>query len=319
MIEFQSLKQVLEGKTSFLLVAHEEPDGDAVGAILSLAQMLKSLGKTVKLVSKDPVPSLFAFMRGAAEIIDDFLTGDYDVIMLVDNGDLRRTGFAERIMAAKKNGKTIVNIDHHPQNDIWKIATVNIAKTDCSSSSEIVYEIAKYLKFEIDSDMATNLLAGIYYDTGGFQHSNTSERVLQIVSNLMREGANLRKVSRSVSQSRSVAMLKLWGIALDRLKIISKYGLAYTVVTDSDLIKSQASEEEISGLVNMINTTEEARASLLLYQNIDGNIKGSLRTESDEIDVSRLAKALGGGGHKKASGFSLKGIIVKDGKGWKVI
>lgn len=316
--EFHSFKEVLEGKTSFLLVAHEEPDGDAIGAILSMARFLSDRGKEVRFASKDQAPELFKFMKGADKLSHDFLIGDYDVIILIDNGDLKRTGFAERILAAKKSGKIIINIDHHPQNDIWKMATINIADSSCSSTSEIIFDLFVYFNYYIDSEIATNLLGGIYYDTGGFQHSNTSKKVLEIASNLMRSGASLKKVSRSVSQSRSVSMLKLWGIALSRLKVIKKFGLAFTFITQDDLEKSGAKEDEISGLVNMINSTAEAGASLLIYQNNNGNIKGSLRTEKDEIDVSRLAKYLGGGGHRKAAGFSLSGKIKQNGQGWVI-
>ena len=318
MNKFSELKKVLEGKTSFALFAHEDPDGDAIGAILAFGKYLSDKKKEVKLISKDDLPAFFSFLNADHLIERDFLAGDYDVFVLIDNGDLKRTGFADRIVRAKKKGKIIINIDHHIQNDIWKIADVNLAFPEYSSTCEIVYEILTEDNYFIDSKVATNLLAGIYYDTGGFQHSNTSQKVLRIVAELLQRGARLRKISNNVSQARSLAMLKLWGIALDRITVLDDYNLAYSVLTQQDIVLSGATEEEISGLVNLINTTAEAEASLLICETNNGKIKGSLRTESDKIDLAALAKILGGGGHKKAAGFLLDGKIVKNRDGWEI-
>ncbi|MDZ4209802.1 MAG: DHHA1 domain-containing protein, partial [Candidatus Curtissbacteria bacterium] len=122
-----------------------------------------------------------------------------------------------------------------------------------------------------------------------------------------------------ISNTKSVAGLKLWGIALNRLKINRNTGITYSILLKEDIEKVNASEDEVSGLTNLINTTPESRIALLLYETRDGKIKGSLRTESDEIDLSKLARELGGGGLKKAAGFSLNGRIEKRGDGWKII
>lgn len=318
MNQYKELIEVLEGKTGFLLITHEDPDGDAIGATLSLYYYLVHLGKDVLAVSRDNVPPFFSFLDEHKILKNDFLTGDYEVIILIDNGDLKRTGFAERIKKAKKSGKIIINIDHHPQNDIWKLADINIALPQYSSTSEIIYEILASSGYEINSTVATALLAGVYYDTGGFQHSNTSKKVMDIVSDLLKKGARLKRISKNIAKARSVNMLKLWGIALNRIKIATEFGLAYTVLTQEDIRYTGASEEEISGLVNLINSAAEAEASLLIYESDNGNIKGSLRTESDKVDVSALAKLFGGGGHKKASGFSFGGKIIRKGDGWRI-
>ncbi|OQB06525.1 MAG: Bifunctional oligoribonuclease and PAP phosphatase NrnA [bacterium ADurb.Bin212] len=318
MKQYNELNKVLEGKTGFLLITHEEPDGDAIGATLSLYSFLSDSGKKVLAVSRDSVPPFFSFLDENKLLNSDFLVGDYEVIILIDNGDLKRTGFADRIKKAKRSGKTIINIDHHPQNDIWKLADINIAFPSYSSTSEIMYEILTVNGYEIDSTVATALLAGIYYDTGGFQHSNTSKKVMDIVSDLLKRGARLKKISKNIAKARSVNMLKLWGIALNRITIVKEFGLAYSVLTQDDIRYTGASEEEISGLVNLINSAAEAEASLLIYESDNGNIKGSLRTESDKVDVSALAKLFGGGGHKKASGFSFSGRITKVGENWRL-
>lgn len=302
-----------------MLICHERPDGDSVGSLLALGVALQSLGKRVTLVSSDPVPDVFKFLDGWQSIQNDFLSGDYKAVVLVDNGDCRRTGFGERIIALKKRSIPLVNIDHHTKNDLWRIANINYVDTEASSTCELIYQIIIGLDIAITPTIATALMTGIYTDTGGFRHSNTSKGVLEVSSELLKKGAKLRTISSNVSNSHSVSMLKLWGIALSRLSMNHDFGLAYSVLTRGDIEQVGANDEEVSGLVNLINAIPECRAALLLYETADGKIKGSLRTESESLDLSKLANLLCGGGHKKACGFSFSGHLEQAEDVWQAI
>lgn len=311
------VKQIIADHNKFLLICHERPDGDSIGALLALGTILEAEGKKVYLVSKDPVPSVFTFLAGAEKINHDFLLDDFEAVILLDNGDFRRTGFSDRL-AKLKEDIHLVNIDHHPKNDVWKAAAINYVKTDVSSTCELIYELATRIGVEISPTIATALLTGIFTDTGGFQHPNTSESVLAIASSLLNRGAKLKRIAANIANNHSVAMLKLWGIALGRLRLNRKINLAYSVLTREDIEKVGAEEHEVSGLVNLLNNIPESKVALLLYETDDGKIKGSLRTESDTVDVGRLACALNGGGHKKASGFSLVGSLMEVNGNWQV-
>jgi len=306
---FEKLKNILDAHNKFLLIGHEKPDGDVIGALIALGLYLEREGKECRLVCRDEIADVFSFLLDKVRIEKDFLSGDFEAIILLDNGDLKRTGFRERILSAKKKGVKIVNIDHHPQNDIWKIANINIADPSWPSTCFFLYQYFKNNKIEIDRSQATALLSGIYYDTGGFLHSNASEEVFGVTSELLRLGANLKMISRSVTYSRSANMLKLWGVALSKAKVKKEYGIILSVLTKSDIESCGASEEEISGLVNLLGSASEARVAILIYETADGRIKGSIRTEDNDFDASRFAEALGGGGHKKAAGFLIKGKI----------
>jgi phosphoesterase RecJ-like protein len=226
---------------------------------------------------------------------------------------------AERILALKKKQIPLINIDHHPKNDIWREATVNHVNPEASSACEIVYEIIENLGVGITPHLATALLMGIYTDTGGFRHPNTSQSVLNITSKLLNQGAKLRIISENVSNSRSVAMLKLWGIALSRIHK-SESGLVLSVVTREDIEAAKANDDDLSGVVNMINTIPGAKVAMLLSETPDGKIKASLRTESERIDVSKIAAFFGGGGHRKAAGFTITGRLEKiDTNRWKIV
>ena len=304
---------------NFLLIAHERPDGDTIAAILATKKLLEFLGKKVTAASSQGVPEVFKFLPGWQKIKNDFLIGDFETIILLDNGDLKRTGFSDRLLSAKSSHILIINIDHHPKNDIWKLAKINIVNEKVPSTCEIIYDIFLKLGVPIDQNVATMLLTGIYTDTGGFQHSNTNPSTLKTASELLSLGARLKQISKNVSNSRSLAMLKLWGIVLDRIQYRDDLKLVYSIITRQDLEYCQARDEDLAGAVNLISTVPGEQATLLLFELPDGKIKGSLRTESAKIDVSRIAEIFGGGGHKKASGFVIDGHFEKTSKGWKIV
>jgi phosphoesterase RecJ-like protein len=316
---FEKLREIVLGYNKFLLIGHEKPDGDAVGALVALGMYLGNEGKEYRLVSKDNIADLFGYLTDGIKIESDFLAGDYEVIILLDNGDLKRTGFKERILASKKKGVVIINIDHHPQNDIWKIADLNFADPSTPSTCFFLYQYLKKTAAEINRAQATALLSGIYYDTGGFLHQNTSDEVLSATSELLRLGANLKVISKSVTLTRSANMLKLWGVALSKAEIKQNWGVIVSVLTQEEIRSSGADEEEISGLVNLLCSASEARAAILMYETEDDKIKGSIRTEDDSFDASRLAEALGGGGHKKAAGFLIEGKIEKLNNSYRIV
>lgn len=314
---FNKLKQILEEKKRFALVCHVDPDGDAIGALSALSASLEDRGKEPFPVCFDPVPPIFQFLL-SGKTISRSLPEKFDALILLDNGDRRRTGFPDEIPEIKRN-LPVINIDHHPKNDLWRMAIINYTDSSASSTCELLYRIFTGLQWEITPDIATSLLAGIFYDTGGFRHSNTSRIVLDTVADLLKKGARLKKITEKLENDRPFSLLKLWGIALDRLKFNEEFGISVSVLTRSDIEGVRAREEEISGLVNLLNSASESRASLLLYESERGKIKGSLRTDRDDIDLAQLAGVLGGGGHKKAAGFTLEGKIEIKGREWRVV
>ena len=316
---FNKLKKLIASTDKFLLIGHEHPDGDCIGSMVALKDALCAMTKEVDLALKDPVPPPFSFLVAESTIKRDFLLGDYETIILLDNGDLKRTGFYNRLVDLKKSKQKIINIDHHQKNDIWRLANINYINENASSTSEIVYDLFRGLDVEITANIATAILTGIFTDTGGFQHSNTSSRVFEAISELMKKGGSLKKIELNVNNSRNTSMLRLWGIALERLNFNRKYGILTSVLTKEDLKNSKATEDEVMGLVNLMNSVPEAKAALLIYETSSGKIKGSLRTENDDLDMASVAGCLGGGGHKKAAGFSIDGKIVRVGGGWRIV
>ena len=300
-------------------MVHQDPDGDTIAATVAMFMVLKDLGKVVKMLCKDPVPKPFLFLPEAEKINSDILFGDFEVIIIIDCGDLKRTGFAERLKKFAKTHKNLINIDHHPKNDLWKIANLNLVNQNASSTSEIVWDLIKNLKVPINKEIATAILTGIYTDTGGFKHSNTSPETLKIASDLLNYGARLKEITKNVALNKTIAALKLWGIALSRLHKNQKLQIVSSVITKQDLTSCGASYIDLAGVVNLMNTIPDSKATILFFETPDGQIRASLRTEKDNVDVGKIAKLFGGGGHKKAAGFTITADLRLRDKEWEIV
>ena len=311
--------ELIERYERFLILSHEEPDGDALGAALALQAGFIALGKKAVVALKDPVPAPFRFLPGVPEIVTDFLVGDYEVLVVVDCGDLARSGFPARILQFRASRKPIINIDHHPRNDLTRVASVNIVDTSVAASVELVADLLNELGVAIVPSVATQLLTGLYTDTGGFKHSNTTPAVYALASSLLAKGARLKRIVHYVATTRTLAALKLWGLVLSRVRQHPSLPLALSMISQEDLERCRASLNDLGGVVNMINSIPGTEAAVLFTELPDGEIKVSIRTERDGIDVSRLAAIFKGGGHKKAAGFRLRGRIAKRLDGWQIV
>jgi len=314
----RALEQIAKAE-NILIITHENLDGDALGSTLAFKFVLESLGKIVKTVCVDMVPNTFKFLPDSHKIEHDFLFGDHDVIIILDCGDLKRTGFAFRLKEFSKAKRKIINIDHHPKNDLHRIARFNLVNYEACSASEIVYDLLQEMKIKLDPIVATCLLCGFYTDTGAFQHSNVNSKVLQNAANLMRQGGKLKLITRNISNGRSISALRLWGVVLSRIQNNSSLGLVTSFVTKEDMLLCEASENDLAGAVNIINTISGTNASILFSERGEGLIKASLRTERNNVDLSRLAQIFGGGGLKKASGFTVKGKLIKNQDNWQIV
>jgi len=308
MREAKQIQELLSKSKNILILLHRSPDGDTIASSLALELYLSRIGKHADLAVNDEIPEVFKFLLTEVEVKRDFLLGDYDLIFAVDCGDAVRTGFPARLEQIAKT-KPLINIDHHFKNSLHKIAKLNLVDEKASAAAEIIYELLVEFGAKIDSKLATYILAGIYYDTGGFQHSNVTERTLKITSECVRCGGRINLIAKNISSSKKTAGLKLWGIALKKMKI-KRNGVVYTYLTSRDLEIAGASAEDASGIVNLINTVPESRIAVLLIETPDGKIKASLRTEDDLVDVSKLARLFDGGGHRKAAGFTFDGSMA---------
>lgn len=313
--EFKTIKYIVEKSENILLFAHSRPDADTVGANLAFFYYLKNLGKNAEVACFDEFPQYlrelanFDFKNPA-----DLDLKKYDSVIAMDSVE---RGF-EKIRNDLTDKQALILVDHHP--DITMEGDVKIVDAGYSSASEIVFDYFKFNGVNINSQMATLLLMGILGDTGNLQHANTSPKVMHTAAELLNRGASVAKISKVIFSNNSFSTLKLWGRALEKAKINPRNGMIVTVVTKKDLEDCKASHDDTAEISSILNTVPETSFSLVLSERENGIIKGSLRSEKYKgVDVSEIAHRFGGGGHKLASGFEIKGKILETKDGWKVV
>jgi phosphoesterase RecJ-like protein len=298
-----------------LIVSHPKPDGDTLGAASAMLNFCRKAGIPADAFCLDPVPEQYLYMPGTEEFGSDkgiFASTPHDVLAVFDAGDLRFAGIDGLIptMPAKP---FILNFDHHATNE--RFGDMNILDVKASSTAEVVYDFFRTNGIAIGKDEATCLLTGILTDTGGFSNPATTGSSLVAASDLLRRGAKIQDVANRLVRNKTIDALRLWGKALARLKYNQKLGAASTAVFASDL--GDIDDEHVEGISNFLNRFLDVKIVLVLKELPDGKVKGSFRTAED-LDVSLPAKLLGGGGHKKAAGFTIPGRIVETANGWKV-
>ncbi|MBU1148933.1 DHH family phosphoesterase [Patescibacteria group bacterium] len=304
---------------NILIVIHQNPDGDAIGSGLSLASYFKGKDWPHTIFSLDAPSKQFDFLPDI-EVInskqDVFVYTDFDLVAILDSGDLRYAGVEELINKIPGSRPLLINIDHHHTNQLF--GDLNLVDPAASSTAEILFNFFDDLRIDINQNMATNLLTGILMDTGTFSNPATTIDSLSSSAKLLIQGGKLPQIISHAVKNKELATLKLWGKALSRLKKNNKTGFVTTAITQKDMEECQTNEEATEGVSNFLNNLSDTKAVIVFRELGDGMIKGSLRTTDDLIDVSEIATMFGGGGHKKAAGFTVKGKLEETVDGWQV-
>lgn len=311
------LKSTLERSKSAVLVCHQKPDGDAIGSTVGLGLALEQLGARVQYVCKDPIPEHYRFLARAERFQQTLPASDVDLVVLLDCPNDSKTGFDTPELSKLA---PIVDIDHHQKQGSPPSPRLAVYDTAASSVAEMVFETIAFAGWKVTRDTATSLLTGLISDTSAFQNGNTSSRVLEVAGVLLSRGADHKSVIRHCFYTSSIPKLKLWGIAMSRIEQNSHAaGIVSTVVTAEDIRECGAHPDDLEGLVNFLNAIPGVPALMLLTDLGKGEVKGSLRTRNQQIDVDALARTLGGGGHRQAAGFSVPGRLVQSpGHAWKI-
>lgn len=301
----KQIHQHLVNSSKILIVPHQNPDGDALGSLSALTEYMISLEQQVVLFCLTPVSKKYSFLRHVNNVEIDpniFDDEEIDTIVILDSSDMRYAGVEKY---AQNSSAKIINIDHHQTNE--KYGHMNMVASGASSTAEVLYNFFIYNDIEINHHMATSLLTGIVTDTENFTNPATTTSSLNVAGELLSHGGNLNLITKWVVKNKTVNLLRLWGLVFSRLN--TREEIVYTYITRDDLKKFGVSEAEAEGVANFLNNLEGAKISLMLRETEDGKIKASFRTTRDDVDVAALAKKFGGGGHRKAAGFSAEGTI----------
>lgn len=309
------LYQAVRKADRILLVAHKKPDGDALGSSSAFLNWCLREGKNVTMFCADLPSPTFKYLNHIHRYTDDPTVFDrpYDIVIVFDSGDLKYAGVDE-LVPNLPEGYTLINIDHHRTNQGY--GDINIVEF-MSSASEIVYHFFKENDIVIDEGIATSLLTGLCWDTTNFSNPLTSDAALEVASELVKSGGRFNDILRYVWHNKSYDALKLWGTLLSRLYYNKEYDVASTYFMSDDL---EGMPGEITeGMVNFLSgVVREADTIMLLKDQGNGRVKGSFR--GTERDVSKVAKLMGGGGHRGAAGFAVQGRLeVEDDGRLKIV
>jgi bifunctional oligoribonuclease and PAP phosphatase NrnA len=297
------LKKILRSieKADHLLVtAHARPDGDAVGSLLACWMLLERLNKKADMVLSDRVPAIYRALPCANLVRQSsHIEGNYDTVILLECDGLPRTR-----LSGLEN-RFLINMDHHTSGRAF--ANINWIDSDACAVAELVYELAIAAGVELTPDMATCLYTAVLSDTGSFSYEGTDAHTFELARNLVRQGANPVRIAQQVYFSNPAAKMHLLGAALANLKYDGP--LAWLWVTQEDMQRTHAVEEDCEGIVNYAISIAGIEVAVFLRELRDGKVRLSLRSKG-RVNVATIAERFGGGGHENASGCTLEGPIA---------
>lgn len=309
MEKLQEFKEYISNPKKMVILTHFKPDADALGSSLGLAKYLKKKGHMVKVITPSDYPDFISWMPGNKEVLifqkdkpekAGKLIGEAEMVFCLDFSSLNRINDLGEMVRAS-NAKKVL-IDHHLEPE--RFAEFEQWDGSAASTAELIYELIAALGDEtlIDNEIADCLYAGIMTDTGSFRHSNTSYKVFQTASALVKLGANPYQVSKLIYDTNTIERLRLMGFVLsEKLQVLPEFRTAYIVLTAEELKRFGSQTGDTEGLVNYGLSVKGIRLSVLISDRRE-NIKLSLRSLGN-FSVNEMARThFEGGGHRNAAG-----------------
>ncbi len=302
--DFERMLVEIRDNDRFLLTAHEGPDGDALGSLLGMHHLLTRLGKdsVMFLAAKEfPLPIEYRFLP-LEEVFHEAPADMADrVILFLDCGNIDRMP----VPFLTEGGNRKLNIDHHHDNT--RFGDVNLVAPQASCTAEIVYDIAHVLGVRIDAEMAMPLYVGLITDTGKFMYENTNAHTHRVAAELIDAGAEVDDIYRRLYEHVPIEKLRLVARALDGIGRHCDNRLVVSYITTEDYAATGAGEEMTEGVIDHLRSIDGIKVAAVVRDLGDRGSaarKVSLRSSEGDVDVSAIARKLGGGGHKRAAGFS---------------
>jgi bifunctional oligoribonuclease and PAP phosphatase NrnA len=299
------LRRIRQGNR-FLLTSHVSPDGDAIGSELGLARILRLLGKGAVVWNRDETPSLYRALPGSDRIHAGAeppagFPERFDSVIVLECPSLDRTGLDEALTAA---ALPMINIDHHLGNQHY--GAVNWVDSAAPAVGELVYRLAQTLKVALEPEVASALYLTLVTDTGGFRYSNATPAAFEAAAALVRDGAHPEQVAQWLYESQPLPYVRLMGEMLQTLQMHHAGRIATARLTTDMFERAGAAPSDSEGLIDVPRSIAGVEAVALIRQREDGSHKISLRSRG-EVDVEKIARHHGGGGHRNAAGFTMPG------------
>ena len=290
--------QEIRGRRRFVVTSHARPDGDGIGSALACGQILRVMGKDAEVVMHDGVPRIYQNLPFADRVVQADAVPANDAVIMLECDSIRRALLEglERCF--------LINIDHHASGR--NFAHINWIDSTVMATAELVFRLARLACVPVDRDIATCLYTGLMTDTGSFMFEGTNEHTFTVARELVLAGADPALCARHIYFGHSTAKLRLLGAALSNLR--REDALAWIWVTQEQMQRFEAREEDCEGLVNYALSMADVQVAIFLRELPDRRYRVSLRSKG-EVNVSIVAENFGGGGHKCASGCSMDGPL----------
>ncbi|MEO2239229.1 bifunctional oligoribonuclease/PAP phosphatase NrnA [Dorea sp. YH-dor226] len=296
------LNKMLMGAGSVAIGGHARPDGDCVGSCLGLYQYIRENCKDKRVdVYLEEIPESFQFIEAAKEIRHEIPEEQtvYDLFICLDCGDKDRLEFSVPLFDAAKH---TLCVDHHISNRGF--AEENYVVPDASSTSELICRLLEEDKISLET--ASSLYLGIVHDTGVFQYSCTSPETMRIAAGLLEKGVDGPKIIQDTFYEKTYAQNQILGRALLESIVFMDGACIASYVKKNVMEFYGVTPKDLEGIVSQLRVTKGVEVAIFMYEQKTNIYKVSLRSK-DKIDVSRIAQYFGGGGHRKAAGFTMHG------------
>jgi len=292
---------------SFLITSHVNPEGDALGSQLAMADLLRSLGKDFIIYNSDEIPPHYQFLPQANLIKNkiNLRSKKIDAAIVMDCPNLKRVG---RVKDAVNKAKYVINIDHHVSNE--NFGDINWVEKNVSSVGEMIYRLYKRINYKLTKEAALYLYISILTDTGSFNYSNTSSATHEIVSELLGYGLAPYDISKSIYENKTLGDIKLLGKALSNLEITEDGKVAYISVPQRYFKETKTTSFACENFVNYARSIKGVDVAVFFREDmVEKNLFHISFRATKRIDVNKIASHFGGGGHKSASGCTIKGPL----------
>lgn len=294
---------LIENSNDICIAGHKAPDGDCIGSVMALYELLKPMNKNITVCFDGLIPFNYKPFVNEDIILKQYESQKFDIVIVLDCSDKERLGKFANIL---NNANKTICIDHHKTNT--KFADINIIETEMSSTGELLYDVIKAANKNITKTIAEFLYIAIVTDTGKFSYSSTSSATHIKVAHLMELGIDISEIDNILFNSKPSNVVKAFIDCIKNIELYYENKLGITSITEKILKDNQVEMGDVDGVVEFIREIKEVEVSCVLKENFDGT-KVSLRAKNDNIDVAEIAFIYGGGGHKKAAGFEVNETI----------
>ena len=300
--QFVEFGTLVAGYSSFVIMSHVRPDGDAIGSQVALGFSLMAMGKTVYLVNEDGVPESLAFLFGSEKVMSPPSEPlEVEVAIALDTATKPRLG--DGALHAASKAKFWVNIDHHISNPAY--GDLNIIDATSPATGQIVYHLIRALDMPLPAETRDAIYVAVSTDTGSFQYGSTTAATYELGADLIRRGLDVGKINADTYDNHPYRRVELLRELLNTLEISADGKIANWELRDAVRLKLDLQPDDSEGLIDMIRSVKGVKVAVFFEELEGGKIRVSMRSKDKSVNVCEVAMKFGGGGHALAAGIRM--------------